>query len=89
VIISGGMAHIGDLLETGWDRTEAEEFSDVMKKAGVHSNKIILETQAQNTGDNFKRSKIVLDAKNIDFDSVIVVTKPYMERRAFATGKIQ
>lgn len=89
VIISGGMAHIGDLLETGWKKTEAEEFADVMKKAGVPADNIILETEAQNTGDNFALSKQLLDRNGFDFSTVIVVTKPYMERRAYATAKVK
>ncbi len=89
VIISGGMAHIGDLLETGWKRTEAEEFADVMKKTGVPADNVILETEAQNTGDNFEFSKQLLDMRGFEFSTAIVVTKPYMERRAYATGKVK
>ncbi|MCR4313638.1 MAG: YdcF family protein [Candidatus Uhrbacteria bacterium] len=89
VVITGGMAHIGDLLETGWKRTEAEEFADVMRKAGVPDASLILEKHAQNTGDNFKLSKRVLNDNGIEFSSALVITKPYMERRAFVTGKVQ
>ncbi len=88
VVVSGGMAHIGDLLDTGWKRTEAEEFADVMIKAGVPDDSIILEKEARNTGDNFKLSGELLTEKGIEFSSAIIVTKPYMERRAYATGKV-
>lgn len=88
VIISGGMAHIGDLLETGWNRTEAEEFADVMIQNGVPKEKLLLEKEARNTGDNFRLSGELLKKKNIEFGSALVVTKPYMERRAYATGKV-
>lgn len=89
IIVSGGMAHIGDLLETGWERTEAEEFADVMIKNGVPQERILLEKEARNTGDNFKLSRKMLENTGIPFNNVLVLTKPYMERRAYATGKAQ
>lgn len=89
VIISGGIAHNDDLLKTNWEKTEAETFADVMIENGVPSDHIVLETTAKNTGDNFALSRKILESNSIDFASVIVITKPYMERRAFATGTKQ
>jgi len=89
LIVSGGMAHHDDLLKTGWEKTEAELFRDVMIEHGVPDDRIFIETKARNTGENFSLSKSVLDKNAITFDRVLVVTKPYMERRAFATGKKQ
>ena len=89
IIVSGGIAHVGDLLETGWKRSEAEEFSDVMIRSGVPQEKILMETKAKNTGENFTLSAEILKKQAIEFTTSIVVTKPYMERRAYATGKIQ
>lgn len=89
VIISGGIAHNDDLLKTNWEKTEAETFADVMLENGVPKDRIVLETAAKNTGDNFALSRKVLESNSIDFASVLVVTKPYMERRAFATGAKQ
>lgn len=89
VVVSGGIAHAGDLLETRWTETEAEKFAEVMVAAGVPREKILLEKEATNTGANFELSKKLLDAQNITFTSAIAVTKPYMERRAFATGAKQ
>lgn len=88
-IISGGMAHIGDLLETGWQRTEAEEFADIMVSRGISRDHLILEKEARNTGENFKLSLKLLKDKGIHFNSALIVTKPYMERRAYATGCAQ
>lgn len=88
VVISGGVAHAGDLLETGWTETEAEKFASVMITAGVPSEKILLEKEATNTGANFQLAKKLLDEHGI-ITSAIAVTKPYMERRAFATGTKQ
>lgn len=89
VVVSGGIAHNDDLLKTGWNKTEAEMFKDVLIGDGVPADKILLESEAKNTGDNFTLSRKVLDDARVDFQSAIVVTKPYMERRAFATGMKQ
>ncbi len=86
VVASGGMAHNNDLLKTGWSKTEAKMFKNVMVRNGVPENRILVENEATNTGDNFAFSKKVLDNVGMPFHSAIVVTKPYMERRAFATG---
>ncbi len=89
VVISGGIAHANDLLKTSWNGSEAEKFAEVMMANGVPREMVLLETKAQNTGENFALSKNLLDDRGMNFDSVLVVTKPYMERRAFATGAKQ
>lgn len=89
IIVSGGVAHNDDVLKTGWGKTEAEMFRDVLVDRGVSENNILIENEAKNTGDNFALSRKVLDAAGVDVQSVIVVTKPYMERRASATGAKQ
>ncbi len=86
MIVSGGVAHNDDLIKTGWVKTESEMFRDVLVDRGVSEDKILIEKEATNTGDNFAFSKKVLDDAGVAFQSAIVVTKPYMERRAFATG---
>ncbi len=88
VLFSGGTAHKGDLLETGWKKTEAEILSQRAMALGVPSNRIILETRAANTGENVRFSEILLKEKGIPFDKVIALQKPYMERRAYATIKV-
>lgn len=89
IIVSGGVAHNDDLLKTSWEKTEAEMFADVMIESGVDHNRIMLEKEAKNTGENFSLSREILEANGVDFTSALVITKPYMERRAFATGAKQ
>ncbi len=88
IIVSGGVAHAGDLLETEWNQTEAQKFAEVMMPRGVPRENILLENEAKNTGNNFTLSRKVLQEKDIVFDNALVVTKPYMERRAYATGRM-
>ena len=89
MLVSGGIAHVDDIMATGWDKSEAEVFAERMMAAGVPADKIWLETHAQNTGDNFTLGRQVLAAKNYHPQQVILVTKPYMERRALSTGLIR
>lgn len=89
VVVSGGMAHDDDLLKTNWLGTEAEKFADVMAVNGVPHEVIVLENAAKNTGENFTLGQKLLEELDQHFESAIVVTKPYMERRAFATGAKQ
>ncbi len=86
VVVTGGVAHADDLLKTGWVESEAAKFAEVMMAAGVPSDKIVLESEAKNTGENFTLSRPLIDEKLGVWNSVLVVTKPYMERRAYATG---
>lgn len=85
LIFSGGMAHSEDLLTTGWDKSEAEIFADIAIKNGVPPEKIISEKKATNTGENISFTRALLKEKNLDPNSFILVQKPYMERRTYAT----
>ncbi len=87
LLISGGIAHSGDLLETDWGMSEAEAFCRRTVSLGVPEEKIILECRASNTGENVKFSELILEDKGIRYDSILAIQKPYMERRCYATIK--
>jgi uncharacterized SAM-binding protein YcdF (DUF218 family) len=87
IIMSGGIAHVGGLLETGWDRSEAEVFADHAVERGVPRESILIEDKAQNTGENFSLSRRVAAAAGIEPKRLTVVAKPYMTRRGWATGR--
>jgi uncharacterized SAM-binding protein YcdF (DUF218 family) len=89
MIMSGGIAHRGGLLDTGWDRSEARVFADIARREGVPEEAILLEEQALNTGDNFSFGRDVARKAGLDPKRVIVVAKPYMTRRGFATGRVK
>lgn len=84
LIFSGGL---GRLTEGVWNRTEAERFADIAVNMGVPQDRIIIENRSTNTGENILFTKRLLEDMNMDFNKFIVVQKPYMERRAFATFK--
>jgi len=89
MIFSGGLAHQDDLLDTGWQKPEAEMMADMALKAGVSTENILIENQSTNTGDNFRFTKRLLEKHDLNCESFIFVQKPYMERRAWATFKIE
>ncbi len=89
IIMSGGIAHRGGLLDTGWDKTEARVFADVALREGVPAEAILLEEQAENTGDNFVFGRAVARRAGLEPRRVLVVAKPYMTRRGYATGRVK
>lgn len=84
VVFSGGL---GSLTKGVWTRPEAEIFAEIAIQRGVPPERILLETQSTNTGENARFSKALLEREGIHPHTLIAVTKPYMERRVLATFK--
>ncbi|USD31586.1 MULTISPECIES: YdcF family protein [Vibrio] len=82
IIFSGGQGRLTDGL---FDQSEAHTFAAIARDLGVPASDIILEDKATNTGENVLYTAKVLDKLNLDLRSFILVQKPYMERRAYAT----
>ena len=82
VIFSGGQ---GAITRSLWNEPEAERFARVAVSLGVPRENILTETQSTNTGENVKFTKRLLAERGLDPQTFIVVQKPYMERRAYAT----
>lgn len=91
VMFSGGIAHEGDLLAKSWEGSEAQHFYKVFLASGGCAERVILEEQAQNTGQNVLFSYKLLHEQGFGatIRKVQLVTKPYMERRAMATFACQ
>jgi len=89
LIFTGGVIHPPEVFGTKEPISEADAFAAVALELGVPRNKIIIENLAKNTGENFSKTKEILDSLKLDFSSFILVQKPYMERRTFATAKVQ
>jgi uncharacterized SAM-binding protein YcdF (DUF218 family) len=84
LIFSGGL---GRLTEGMWERPEADVFAEVAIEKGVPEERIFLENKSTNTGENLRFTEQLMKREGLDFQKFIVVQKPYMERRAFATFK--
>lgn len=82
VIFSGGQ---GSITRTLWDEPEAERFARIAVNLGVPRESILIETQSTNTGENIVFTKWLLAERSLNLQTFIVVQKPYMERRAYAT----
>ena len=82
LIFSGGLGAITKHL---WSVPEADQFAAIAVKLGVPRDKILIENQSTNTGENVRLTREMLAEKGMDPRKFILVQKPYMERRAFAT----
>lgn len=82
LIFSGGA---GAITRRMWEEPEAEVFARVAVEMGVPAEKIIVETESTNTGENVLFTRRLLEARNLSPQQFILVQKPYMERRAYAT----
>lgn len=77
--------NVGALTRTMFDKPEAEKFADVAINKGVPASAILLEAASTNTGENIQFSRQLLADRGITAQRIILVQKPYMERRAYAT----
>lgn len=84
IVFSGGL---GRLTEGYFKRSEAELFAAVAIDKGVPEEAVLIEPSSTNTGENFRFTGQLLKDHHLAYTSFIVVQKPYMERRAYATFK--
>lgn len=82
LIFSGGL---GSITRRLWREPEADQFARIAVGMGVPPEKIISENRSTNTGDNILFTKQLLAERGIDPWKFILVQKPYMERRSYAT----
>ena len=82
LIFSGGL---GTITKHLWTEPEADKFAAIAERMGVPRDRILVENQSTNTGENVLFTKRLLAARGLELESFILVQKPYMERRTFAT----
>ncbi|WP_394426264.1 YdcF family protein [Streptomyces sp. SGAir0957] len=68
-------------------RGEAVRFREHAIELDVPAEAILLEPNAANTGQNITLAREVLAAAGIHPTTVLLISKPYMERRSFATAR--
>lgn len=86
LIYSGGLGAITRHL---WNEPEADQFAAIAVSMGVPRDAILIENQSTNTGENVIFTRRLLAERGLDPHTFIVVQKPYMERRSFATFRKQ
>jgi uncharacterized SAM-binding protein YcdF (DUF218 family) len=68
-------------------RGEAVHYSEHALELGVPASATVIEPAATNTGENITRSREALSQAGIHPASVLLISLPYMERRAYATSR--
>jgi len=84
IIFSGGL---GNFTKEMWTESEADLFAAIAVDMGVPKEAILIENKSTNTGENILFTQKLLMQENFHPESFIVVQKPYMERRSYATFK--
>lgn len=78
IIVSGGQG-------PGEDITEAEAMKNYLLSNGINENRIIMEDRSENTMENLRNSKLLMDQMN--FDTAIIVSNKYHLKRASIMAK--
>ena len=84
LIFSGGL---GNVTKGIWKDPEADRFARIALDKGVPAEAIFIENQSTNTGENILFTQKLLREKGLDPQTFLLVQKPYMERRSYATFK--
>ena len=86
IIFTGGLGRITKKI---WRKAEAAKFAEIAILRGVPESAVFVEDKSANTGENIAYTKKLISDKCIPTDRVIVVDKPFKERRLYATLKKQ
>jgi uncharacterized SAM-binding protein YcdF (DUF218 family) len=84
LVFSGGL---GSITGRVWTEPEADRFANLAMALGVPREDILIENKSTNTGENVRFTRQLLADRQLDPGKFIVVQKPYMERRSYATFK--
>lgn len=68
-------------------RGEAVHYQERALELGVPASALLVEPRARNTGENIQFSRELLAESGVDVSSVLLISKPYEERRAYATAR--
>lgn len=68
-------------------RGEAVRYRERAVELGVPSSDVLVEPRARNTGENIRFSRELLEEAGVEVSSVLLISKPYEERRAYATAR--
>lgn len=82
LVFSGGNS---PTTRTRFPRGEAVHYREHAMSLGVPDEAIFVEANAGNTGQNITLSRDLLQQAGIQVDSLMLISKPYMERRSYAT----
>jgi uncharacterized SAM-binding protein YcdF (DUF218 family) len=84
VVLTGGST---PTTRTRFPRGEAVHYREHALELGVPDAAILIDPQATNTGANIINARTLLAANGYRPHSVLLISKPYAERRSFATAR--
>ncbi|KFG05948.1 MULTISPECIES: YdcF family protein [Streptomyces] len=82
VVFSGGNS---PTTRARFPRGEAVHYREHALSLDVPDEAILVESKAANTGQNITLSRELLAEAGVEVDSLLLISKPYMERRSYAT----
>lgn len=82
VVFSGGNS---PTTRARFPRGEAVHYREHALSLGVPDEAVLVEPRAANTGQNIAFSREVLAGAGVEVESLLLISKPYMERRSYAT----
>ncbi|WP_406458823.1 YdcF family protein [Streptomyces sp. NBC_01622] len=82
VVFSGGNS---PTTRTRFPRGEAVHYREHAMGLGMPDEAILVESKAANTGQNITFSRELLAEAGVEVESLLLISKPYMERRSYAT----
>ncbi|MEU8432325.1 YdcF family protein [Streptomyces sp. NPDC029216] len=68
-------------------RGEAVHYRERALELGVPPEDVLVEPNARNTGENIRLTRALLEDAGRPIQSVLLISKPYEERRAYATTR--
>ncbi|WP_030760681.1 YdcF family protein [Streptomyces sp. NRRL F-2664] len=68
-------------------RGEAVHYRERALELGVPPEDVLVEPNARNTGENIRLTRTLLEDAGRPIESVLLISKPYEERRAYATAR--
>lgn len=86
LVLSGGW---GRLTKEAWKEPEAERFARIAIEKGVPAEAVLTESRSTNTGDNILFTRQLLESRGLDPHRILLVQKPYAERRSYASFLVQ
>jgi uncharacterized SAM-binding protein YcdF (DUF218 family) len=70
-------------------RGEAVHYREHALDLGVPDSAIFVESKATNTGENIDFTRAIVEANNLDVGSIMLISRPYQQRRAYAMSRLR
>lgn len=79
----------GTFANKDWDAPDAEVFAKYLLERGLPPSALIIQNSSMNTLEDVNLGLKMLDDMHIKHDSVMLISRPSHQRRAYATYKMQ